>query len=168
MFSPLELSLTSKFAGEVFAIALLISASKADLQRRMVSNGYPIALALVYALSAFGQHLLMQQSLPLISIGTQFVFAISIGVFLLVVTVGLEKVQHKELFGGGDIKIVSATCLFLTVEMLMISMLTSCVLFVIGSFLKQQERKSWTSVTLPFVPFWTVGFVLSIVLQQVC
>lgn len=142
----------------------LVKASQADIKTRMVDNKFPVLIAAFYALSAFGQWFFMPKSMPATSVAAQVVFAAGMGFLLLVVTVGLEKVQKRELFGGGDIKIISATTLFLTIEAFMVAMLVSCVLFVLGAVVERRKFSSWTGITLPFVPFWTAGFVVAVAL----
>ena len=165
--SSFDLSQIFKVAGEVLAFLILIKASRVDIKTREVPNKFPVGIVFMFALSAFGSWFVMPESMPITSIATQFVLAIGIGLLLLVVTVGIEKVQNAELFGGGDIKVIAATTLFLSVESFMAAMLASCILFVVGALFERRKFDSWSSVTLPFVPFWTAGFMAAIVATYV-
>ena len=162
-----DLSQICKIAGEAIALFLLVKASQQDVRTRTISNKFPISIVVVFAISAFGQWFFMPESMPLTAIATQVVFAIGIGLVMLVVTVGLEKVQQKELFGGGDIKVVAATSLFLEVDALMAAMLVTCVLMLLGALSKRAKGNSFLEITLPFVPYWTAGFLIAIVLTYI-
>ena len=164
--SSFDLSQICKIAGEVLAFLILVKASSVDVKTREVPNKFPIAIVFIFALSAFGAWLFMPESMPLTAIATQFVLAIGIGLLLLVVIVGIEKVQNTELFGGGDIKIIAVCTLFLTIETFMAAMLVSCILFSFGAFFERRKFDSWSSVTLPFVPFWTAGFMVAMVVAH--
>ena len=165
--SSFELSQICKVAGEVVTFLLLLKASKEDVRTRTVANKFPIVIALIFALSSVGAWFFMPEAMPLTLIATQVVFALGIGLLLLVVTVGLEKVQHTEIFGGGDIKIIAATTLFLEVSAFMATMLVSCVLFLFGALTQRRKFDSWAEVALPFVPFWTAGFAVVTVLSYI-
>ena len=162
-----DLSQICKIAGEVLTFILLVKASQQDIRTRTVANKFPLSIAVIFGLAAFGQWFIMPESMPLTSIATQVVFAIGIGLVMLVVTVGLEHVQHKELFGGGDIKIVAATSLFLEVDAFMAAMLVACVLMLLGALSKRAKGNSFLEITLPFVPYWTAGFLIAIVLTYI-
>ena len=165
--SSFDLSQICKIAGEALTLFLLVKASQEDVRTRTVANKFPILIAVVFALSAAGQMYFMPETMPLTSIATQVVFAVGIGILFLVVTVGLEKVQHKELFGGGDIKVVAATTLFLSAESLLAAMLIACVLMILGALFKKAKGESFTEIVLPFVPLWTAGFMIAVVLTYV-
>ena len=161
MLSNLELSLICKIAGEILTFVALFKASKADVKTREVSNKFPLAIAAIFAISSFGSWFFKPETAPSSSIAAQVVFAIGIGLLLLVITVALEKIWNKELFGGADIKMIAATTLFLNTEALMVAMLVACVLFLLVSICKLKKFNSWRNVTLPFMPFWTVGFAIT-------
>lgn len=165
--SAFDIAQICKLAGEVLAFVTLISASASDVKTREVSNGHVFGIVAIFALASFGAWFLFPESMPLTSIATQFVFAIGIGFFLLVVTVGIEKVMDKEIFGGADIKVVAATCLFLDAESLMAAMIVACASMLVASVFERRKFASWSAVTLPFVPFWTAGFAVGVVLTHV-
>ena len=165
--SSFDLSQICKAAGEILTFLFLIKASGEDVRTRTVSNSFPMVIAVIFAFFAFGQWFFMPESMPITSIATQVVFAIGVGLLLLVVTVGIEKVQNAELFGGGDIKIIAATALYLQVETFMAAMLVSCVLFVLGAFVQRRKFDSWAEIALPFVPFWTAGFAIVAVMSYI-
>ncbi len=150
---------------EIAVLVCLFGASKSDIKTREIPNCYPMFIVAIFAVENALVWAFSRKSFSTTDTASQVVFALGILIVLLVVTVGFEKIQNKELFGGGDIKLVGSTCLFLTFEALAISLLIACFLQVMVSIFKKVKGQNFSEITLPFAPFWTIGTLGSFIIQ---
>ena len=161
----LDFAQIARIASEIAVFLCLIGASKADLKTREIPNLCPILIVAIFAVQNLFLLFFVRKSFSTTDTLAQIVFALGILIVLLVVTVGFEKIQNKELFGGGDIKLVGATCLFLTFEAFSTSLLIACCLEVLVSVFKKLRGQNFCDITLPFAPFWTIGILGSFTIQ---
>lgn len=84
--------------------------------------------------------------------------AVSLPVLLLVLLI--EKLWKKEVMGGGDIKLIFATGLYLGWEKNLWMLLLACVFGVIIGFIKLREMDSAEEATFPFGPMIAIATML--------
>lgn len=161
MLNPKTCYLASSF----IAFILLIFASIQDEKQRRVSDLFPVAIcidwiifALIGALNALN-HLL---------------FAFLVFVILLSLTIILEKVKNQELLGGGDIKIISALCLYMSLNSLFVMLFIASISSIVKATYQRHRQKrqgklyeNFSSITVAMVPSITIGFVFGILWELI-
>ena len=161
MIPSIDIAQIIQVAGHVLVMACLICASKQDIKTRKVSNIIPVTIVLIFALTCVATWFLSRKSISTTDIFSQVAFAVGMLIVLLVVTVGIEKIMGKDMFGGGDIKLVCAACLFLNIETLPIAVLTTSILELCYALFKRAKGQQFSEITYPFAPFWTIGIFVA-------
>ena len=141
-----------------FSLLLVLCAAIQDAKTWMVSDLWPAVLAIVFVVfvllysALVGDVQWMQLFLRLVSSTCVFLM-------LLALTVFLERKFHMEMFGGGDIKIIAASSLFMGIEPLLIALIVAFSLFLgFHSIIAAKNKEQAQDAAYPFVPFYAIGY----------
>lgn len=87
---------------------------------------------------------------------------LGVGFLLLLIFVLFEKILKKEVIGGGDVKLIIVTGLFLGWQLLLLGIfigsIVACIVEIPLSFNKSLREEH----RLPFGPYLVIGFVVSL------
>lgn len=157
---------------ELVIVALYIYASISDIQNRTIPNRIPVLLLLLWPIwLAMNKDYLE----TLVSgLWSEF-FVICI---LVMVNIATKFTGNMSSIGGGDIKLILSTCLYLEIKEICIFLLSANILGVLFSLLfilwnnllkrrhnNTQENNSSNNIftyTFPFAPFLTFGITLAL------
>ena len=160
---------------ELVILVMYICASISDMRNRTIPNRIPIMLVFLWPIwlavnknraelimSSLWSELLVISVLILVSIITKFI-------------------GHVSSIGGGDIKLILSTCLYLEIKETFVFLFSANILgvmfsflfFIWRKFLKREDRnkKEVTSsnsiftYTFPFAPFLGFGVALALFLR---
>lgn len=150
--------MTAEQAAMIISLLLVFLAAIQDKRNREVSNWFSIFLIIVFlvsrvALVCFGK------DNPIDSILIPLAFTIAALIVLLALTVMLERIKGKDMFGGGDIKIIASTTPILGIEGMLFALLVAFSTVLLCLFIKKNRFANFDKdTTFPFVPFFAVGF----------
>ena len=150
--------------------------ARSDLKTRMVSNAVPIALisiffvgkiCLLIALFCFGKFKSGTdfQTTAIQEFVIPLARAACIFLLFLLLTLILEKLRKKEMFGGADIKILAASSLYLSLESFAIALTIACSLIIVIAISRRSTRS--LNATFPFVLYYFVGYAFVVILQVI-
>ena len=126
--------------------AILLALSLADAAKRIIPNGFLIALAANRVLWFF----LRREEW---SVGLDVLKAFIVPAVLLVLVLLAEKLLKREVMGGGDIKLLFALALYLTWTQLMLTLLAGCLAGLVFAAIARRKR----GTPMPFGPFLAAG-----------
>lgn len=127
--------------------SLLLACSFADLEGYIIPDGFIIAAIAVRAVFILISGNIVSE-LAFTLLGG---FAVALGL-LLVVTV-FEKLAKREAMGGGDIKLIFATGIFLGWQKNLLCLFVSCILGIIFGAVTQKKRETQADAKIfPFGP----------------
>lgn len=136
----------------VFA-GILLALSLADRKRRIIPDPLVLLLILNRAVWIFLLHQSPAEIVRTILPG------LGIPICLLVFVLWTEKLQNREVMGGGDIKLLFALALCLTWAEQLFTLLTGCLMGLLAVFCSRRQEKA-----VPFGPFLSAGAVLALTL----
>ncbi|WP_036612072.1 prepilin peptidase [Oribacterium sp. P6A1] len=84
-----------------------------------------------------------------------FVSALSVALFMMIVSLVFDKVSGKESLGGGDIKLLFVTGLYMSTFVAFFNLILSCIVGLIFVFCLKKEK-------IPFGPSISVASLVSI------
>ena len=160
---------------ELIILVMYICASISDMRNRTIPNRIPIMLVFLWPIwlavnknraemimSSLWSELLVISVLILVSIVTKFI-------------------GHMSSIGGGDIKLILSTCLYLEIKETFVFLFLANILgvmfsflfFIWRKFLKREDRNkeeitssdSIFMYTFPFAPFLGFGVALALFLR---
>ena len=160
---------------ELVILVMYICASISDMRNRTIPNRIPIMLVFLWPIwlavnknraemimSSLWSELLVISVLILVSIVTKFI-------------------GHMSSIGGGDIKLILSTCLYLEIKETFVFLFSANILGVMFSLMfilwnkfssrkinKEQRKTSLNDIfyfTIPLAPFLTFGVALALFLR---
>ena len=160
---------------ELFILVMYIYASISDMRNRTIPNRIPILFAILWpiwlAVNKDQTGLLMR--------GLQSELFVIFT--LIMVSIVTKFMGHVSSLGGGDIKLILATCLYLEIKETFVFLFLANILgvmfsflfFIWRKFLKREDRNkeeitSSDSIfmhTFPFAPFLGFGVALALFLR---
>lgn len=143
-------------------VSILYIITLTDLQKRIIPNLCVIAailIRIVYFLIIKEGNFRM-----LLWILTEG-FMVSVPVFLL--TFLMEAILKKEMFGGGDIKLLFVIGLYLSLAECLVMLLVACILGFIGGIIAIRKIGKRESVPIPFGPCLAAGSVTALLFGNV-
>ena len=150
--------------------------ARSDLKTRMVSNVVPLVLIIFFFVEKiilvgtffyFGKFKSGTdfQTIAIQEFITPLARAVCIFLLFLLLTLTLEKLRKKEMFGGADIKILAASSLYLTLEYFAIALIIACSLIIVIAISRRSTRS--LNMTVPFVLYYFVGYAFVVILQVI-
>ena len=160
---------------ELFILVMYIYASISDMRNRTIPNRIPILFAILWpiwlAVNKDQTGLLMR--------GLQSELFVIFT--LIMVSIVTKFMGHVSSLGGGDIKLILATCLYLEIKETFVFLFLANILgvmfsflfFIWRKFLKREDRNkeeitssdSIFMYTFPFAPFLGFGVALALFLR---
>ena len=160
------------FMKELVIVALYICASISDIQNRTIPNRIPALLILLWPI-----WLAINKDYPEMLVSGLWSELFVIGI-LVMVNIATKFTGNMSSIGGGDIKLILSTCLYLEIKEIVIFLLSANILGVLFSLLfilwnnlsmrrhnNTQENNSSNNIftfTFPFAPFLTFGIILAL------
>lgn len=147
----------------IATVAILFYASVVDIKRREISNLTVVGVIVVWL--AYVACNVITRNAQLTDYIGRVIQALLVFAFLLVSTCVLEKTRRKELVGGGDLKLIGALCLHLSLVDFLIMLIIACVTSIIvsiavGLTAKKGDRDFIKSFAMPWAPNLSIGYVL--------
>ena len=141
----------------LFFVVILYIITVTDLQKCIIPNQCILAAVLVRILYFF----IMREGnfrafLWLLTEG------LLVSVPVLLVTLLMEVILKKEVFGGGDIKLLFVIGLYLDLVECLLMLLVACVLGIIGGVAVMKKSKAGGSAVFPFGPCLAAGSVVAL------
>lgn len=160
---------------ELFILVMYIYASISDMRNRTIPNRIPILFAILWpiwlAVNKDQTGLLMR--------GLQSELFVIFT--LIMVSIVTKFMGHVSSLGGGDIKLILSTCLYLEIKETFVFLFLANILgvmfsflfFIWRKFLKREDRNkeeitssdSIFMYTFPFAPFLGFGVALALFLR---
>ncbi len=131
---------------------LLLAVSLRDWADRTIPDG------LLAALAANRAVWLLVLREPLGEALTRIALACAVPAALLALVLVLEKLQDREVMGGGDIKLLFALALYLDWAQMLLGLLAACLLGLLGAALADKKR----GAAVPFGPFLSAGALAAV------
>lgn len=155
VLTTIRFDLTPELCLMLFFICVLYLISYTDLYAQVIPDGCLIvatAVRLVYFFAA--------EPLGWRTCFTLLVNGLSISLPMLFLVLLMEKLLHKEVMGGGDIKLLFVMGLYLGWAKNLLALFLACLLAIIvsGVRLKREGKETY----LAFGPFLSMGAVLSL------
>ncbi|MFC2670475.1 prepilin peptidase [Lancefieldella parvula] len=160
---------------ELVILVMYICASISDMRNRTIPNRIPIMLVFLWPIwLAVNKN---RAEMIMSSLWSEL-FVISV---LILVSIVIKFMGHMSSIGGGDIKLILSTCLYLEIKETFVFLFLANILGVMFSFLftiwsnfskrghkNNQENTSSNNIlmyTFPFAPFLTIGVALALFLR---
>lgn len=160
---------------ELVIFVMYICASISDMRNRTIPNRIPLLLTVLWPIWLITN----KDQIGLLIRGLwSEIFVISVLITMSIVT---KFIGHMSSLGGGDIKLILSTCLYLEIKETFVFLFLANILgvmfsflfFIWRKFLKREDRnkKEITSsdsifmYTFPFAPFLGFGVALALFLR---
>ena len=160
---------------ELVILVMYICASISDMRNRTIPNRIPIMLVFLWPIwLAVNKN---QAEMMVSSLWSEL-FVICV---LILVRIVIKFMGHMSFLGGGDIKLILSTCLYLEIKETFVFLFLANILGVMFSFLffiwrkflkredrNKEENTSSDSIfmyTFPFAPFLGFGVALALFLR---
>lgn len=160
---------------ELVIFVMYIWASISDMRNRTIPNRIPILLVILWPIWLAANE---KPAELLMNALWSELFVIGV---LITVGIVTKFIGHMSSLGGGDIKLILSTCLYLEIKETFVFLFLANILGVMFSFLftiwsnfskrghkNNQENTSSDSIlmyTFPFAPFLTIGVALALFLR---
>ena len=160
---------------ELVILVMYICASISDMRNRTISNRIPLLLTVLWPIWLITNK--DQIGLLIRSLWSE-IFVISV---LITVSIVTKFIGHMSSLGGGDIKLILSTCLYLEIKETFVFLFSANILgvmfsllfFIRQKFLKREDRNkeeitssdSIFMYTFPFAPFLGFGVALALFLR---
>ena len=160
---------------ELVIFVMYICASISDMRNRTIPNRIPLLLTVLWPIWLITN----KDQIGLLIRGLWS----EIFVICVLITVGIvtKFIGHMSFLGGGDIKLILSTCLYLEIKETFVFLFSANILgvmfsllfFIRQKFLKREDRNkeeitssdSIFMYTFPFAPFLGFGVVLALFLR---
>lgn len=150
----------------LFFIGVLCYVSFTDLRDRTIPNRI-LGVAIVVRYLYFFQEWILQQKMLFSFMDSAFwmklclfcLDGLSVSLPLFLLTLFVEKVRGKASFGGGDIKLLFVTGLYLGWERNLTALFLACVMMLAVMLVKAVRKKDAVDKAVPFAPAIAVGAV---------
>ena len=160
---------------ELVIFVMYIWASISDMRNRTIPNRIPLLLTVLWPLWLITN----KDQIGLLIRGLwSEIFVISVLITMSIVT---KFIGHMSSLGGGDIKLILSTCLYLEIKETFVFLFLANILgvmfsflfFIWRKFLKREDRNkeeitssdSIFMYTFPFAPFLGFGVALALFLR---
>lgn len=128
-----------------------------DIKARIIPNWVVFGTLSIWLVWQVLSLFVADRAAILIGAFSDLIGALTVFAILLVFTVLAEKVSRRYLFGGGDIKLVSASALFLGVEGVAVALFFACGISLIYAVAKLPKG-------IPFAPCMLCGSLMAILI----
>ena len=160
---------------ELVILVMYICASISDMRNRTIPNRIPLLLTVLWPIWLITN----KDQIGLLIRGLWS----EIFVICVLITVGIvtKFIGHMSSLGGGDIKLILSTCLYLEIKETFVFLFSANILgvmfsllfFIWRKFLKREDRNkeeitmssSLLMYTFPFAPFLGFGVALTLFLR---
>lgn len=160
---------------ELVIFVMYICASISDMRNRTIPNRIPFLLTVLWPIWLITNK--DQIGLLIRSLWSE-IFVISV---LITVSIVTKFIGHMSSLGGGDIKLILSTCLYLEIKETFVFLFSanflgvmfSLLFFILRKFLRREDRNkdeitsssSLLMYTFPFAPFLGFGVALALFLR---
>lgn len=131
--------------------SLLGYAVTTDIQERIIPNWVIFGTVLLWAVWQAVLFLIGAKPDVLAS----FLSACSVFTVLFILTIAAEKLADRYLFGGGDIKIIAASTLFLGINEMLVAVFFACLVSLVYALAKLPKG-------IPFAPCMFCGSLIAV------
>ena len=160
---------------ELVILVMYICASISDMRNRTIPNRIPLLLTVLWPIWLITN----KDQIGLLIRGLwSEIFVISVLITMSIVT---KFIGHMSSLGGGDIKLILSTCLYLEIKETFVFLFSANILgvmfsllfFIRQKFLKREDRNKEEITcsnnvfmyTFPFAPFLGFGVALALFLR---
>lgn len=130
--------------------SLLGYAVTTDIKKRIIPNWVIFSTVLLWAIWQVSLHLIGSNT----DVCAPVINACIVLAILFISTIAAEKFFDRYLFGGGDIKLVAASTLFLGVQGMLIAVFFACMVSLIYALAKLPQG-------IPFAPCMFCGSLIA-------
>ena len=143
----------------VIAIMCYICIAFIDFEHYIIPDSLNLILLLVGLASLFfnmsaREYITVNIYDKLIGLG------VGVGIFLIVILI--EKLIKKEIMGGGDLKLILVSGLFLGYQLLLLGIFLSALIACLVEIPLSFNKKLRQNHVLPFGPYLVLGFTISL------
>lgn len=157
VLAVLRFDISPKLVLALVFICILYVVALTDLYEQIIPDGCLLIAIVVRVVYYFVvEHFEWNTFLALFGNG------LSISLPLLLLTLLMEKILKKEAMGGGDIKLVFVTGLYLGWQNNLLMMFFACVIGIIIGFIQAQKDTDEDENYFPFGPSIAIGAVITL------
>lgn len=153
-----KFKLSIMFALASIAIMIYICIAFIDAKHYIIPDSLNIILGIIGIVSLFFVNEQGNISINWID----RLIGLGVGFLLLIIFVLLEKVLKKEVIGGGDLKLIISTGLFLGWQLMLLGIFIGSIVACLVELPLSKNEKIRENHRLPFGPYLVVGFIVSL------
>lgn len=168
IFIRFGLSMLSLFG--IIMFLLLVSLSFIDIERMIIPDSIIIIMLILAILSIFFNNISYDNCEIIIDYKSKLIgLGVSVGIGLVIFL--MEKLTHRDLMGGGDLKLLCVASLFLGWQLMLIALaiasVSSCFVQLPMRIYKNKKNKNSfenmdeESEFFPFGPYLAMGIMIS-------
>ena len=156
VLTTMKYDISVKLVPMLLFICILYLVSVTDIYVQIIPDGYLLFAILVRFIYYFVFEGFQWQSLLMLLVDG---FAVSVPLLLLVLL--MEKIWKKEAMGGGDIKLLFVTGMYIGWAENLLALFFACIIGIIAGVVQQKKADTDESVYFPFGPSIALGAFLS-------
>ena len=161
VLTTMKYDISVKLVPMLLFICILYLVSVTDICAQIIPDGYLIfAIVVRFAYYLFFEEFQWQSLLMLLVDG----FAVSVPLLLLVLL--MEKLWQKEAMGGGDIKLLFVTGMYIGWAENILAIFFACIIGIIVGLIQQKKAETQESVYFPYGPSIALGAFLSMLVGE--
>lgn len=163
VLTTLRFDITFELVLMLFFICILYLVSVTDIYEQMIPDS-----ALLVAIVIRILYFILVEGFQWKGLLGLLVDGLAISLPLLLLVLIMEKILHKEAMGGGDIKLLFVTGMYIGWAQNFLAIFFACIIgIIIGMVqMKKQGNESEESVYFPFGPSIAVGAVISMMVGE--
>ena len=159
VLTTMRFDISVKLILMLFFVCILYLITLTDLYEQIIPNSCILVAIVVRFIYYFVfESFQWETLLGLVGNG----LALSLPMLILVLI--MEKILKKEAMGGGDIKLVFVTGMYLGWQQNMLMLLFACMIGIVFAYI--QAQKEGESVPIPFGPSLAIGSVISMLVGE--
>lgn len=160
VFTTLRFDVTLELVLMLVFVCILYLISVIDMQVQIIPDG-----CLLVAVIARVIYYFCTESFQLGSFLALLGNGLSISLPLLILVLVMEKILKKEAMGGGDIKLLFVTGMYLGWEKNLLALFFACIVGIIYGAVRMRSEKELGA--FPFGPFIAAGTIVSILVGDI-
>lgn len=162
VLTTLRFDITWKLLLMLVFVCVLYLVSVTDIYEQIIPDG-----ALLFAIVVRVLYEILIEGFQWQSLLSLLVDGLAISLPLLILVLVMEKILKKEAMGGGDIKLLFVTGLYLGWAENLLAIFFACIIgIVIGMVQMKKQEDEESSVYFPFGPAIAVGAVISMLVGE--
>ncbi len=145
----------------LFFVCVLYLITVTDMYEQIIPDGCIVAAIVVRFVFYF-----IFDSFSWSSFLGLLIDGLSVSLPLLFLVLIMEKILKKEAMGGGDIKLVFVTGLYLGWQLNLLMLLFACIIGIVFAYVQLQKEEEGEGTAIPFGPSLAIGSILTMLVGE--